>query len=99
MWRDVVPNMCSLFQDWPKVLQTAVNVCNGFPVYTIFYSSFPQTRNSSSYNLGELCQLDYCKEQLCTLVEITDLERLHLLLGIEITRNSDSHTLSLLQHS
>jgi hypothetical protein len=39
------------------------------------------------------------KEQLRTHVEITDLGELHWLLGIEVTRNRDNHTISLSQKS
>ena len=38
------------------------------------------------------------KEQLTCYMEITDLGKLHWLLGIEIICNQDEHTVSLLQH-
>lgn len=39
------------------------------------------------------------KDKICTYVEITDLGDLHWLLGIEVTRNRESRTLSLSQKS
>lgn len=38
------------------------------------------------------------KEQLTCYMEITDLGKLHWLLGIEIICNQDEHTVSLWQH-
>jgi transposase InsO family protein len=46
-----------------------------------------------------MSQIDELKVMICKHVEITDLGALHWLLGIEVTRNRDAHTISLSQRS